>query len=169
MTPNINNPREIYFDIEDIFSKISEILEKNGLEETPLNAALKKEEPFIQIILRLTRNFIVKNISEKDFLASLQKQLGVTTATAQNIIKDLEERIIPFATKLTISKGGGIIKTPIQPEQQQQEIPQKKSFPAKENVLPKKKTIPPLEKTDITVKKNIVASNKKDVYREPIE
>jgi flavorubredoxin len=178
MTQN-NNPREIYFNTEDIFSKISEILEKNGLQETPLDAALKEKESFTETILHLTRAFIVANISEKDLLTSVQKQLGITAATAQNIVKDLKEKIVPLAEKIgTEEKGIKEIEkeaTIINPQKSSTEKKQIKTI-ISPTYTPISKTIEKKEKPikSILEEQKLVESKKEsrtgpDSYREPIE
>jgi hypothetical protein len=99
-----NNQEEIYFAVEDIFDKISEILSRNGTEEDPIDAAFKKERSYISIILNLMKNFTKEKISEKDFCFSLQTQLKVSKETSENILKEIKTNILPHAEKIKIGE-----------------------------------------------------------------
>jgi HD superfamily phosphohydrolase len=139
MMPN-NQQGKIYFNPDDIFSKISNILEKNGLHETPIVAALKESKSSTEIILQLTNNFISAKISEKDFSAFLQKQLDIDKETAQNILKDLKEKIIPLAEKVVPEeKKIGTTET----EEEKTTITPQKPTTGEKQI----KTIPPIIKT----------------------
>ncbi len=97
---------KIYFSNEDTFEMISEILSKNGIEETLDDAADKddSENSFIIIVLNLTEEFVKEKISEKDFILSLEKQLKVSAQVAENIAKDIKGRILPSVEKIKIEK-----------------------------------------------------------------
>ena len=99
---------KIYFSDEDIFDKISDILSKNGIEETPLDAALKKEKSFLSITLNLSKDILKGKISEKDFFSLLQAQLKTSKKAADNILKEVKIKILPLAEKVKISNQPAI-------------------------------------------------------------
>ena len=100
---------KIYFSNEDTFEIISEILGKNGIEETLDDASEKddSENSFIITVLNLTEDFAKEKISEKDFVLSLEKQLKVSVQVAENIAKDIKGRILPGVEKIKVEKTEG--------------------------------------------------------------
>ena len=154
--------KKIYFSDNNIFSKLSEILEKNSLKESPEEAALKDEESFAHIILRLSKDYLMGAIIEKDLILSLQKQLKISEQVAKNLVEDIKEKIIPLAEKIEIkeqSKKEQLITTaPTTLTNENQNIAKK----------------PTIEEIDIAskpieIKKTIDLPKKSDTYRESIE
>lgn len=96
---------KIYFSDENIFSKISEILENNGVQESPEEAAFKfkEEKSFIGVIFNLSKDIIKGKISEKDFCSFLQSQLKIPKKSAENILKEVKTKILPLAEKIKIA------------------------------------------------------------------
>ncbi len=95
---------EIYFSNEDTYDIVYDAFEKNGVNETEDAAVEKDEQTLSNIVLNLTRDFILGKISEPDFVSSLQKELTIQDQAAKNIIKIIKEKIIPFAEKINVVK-----------------------------------------------------------------
>lgn len=164
---------KIYFSDEDIFAKISEILAKNGIQEDLIDAFLKKEnESFVSIIINLTKYLIKNEISEKDFLLSLQQQLGVSVQIAENISKDIKEKIVPLAEKITVGDQLSEEK-PITAQPTRLINENKNSDENKKSIKTKKNSTkiiepPVFEEPKETIPK-IIQKRGPDSYREPIE
>lgn len=153
------NREEIYFTNENIFSEISKILGKNGIEESPIDAMFKDEQSFIGIVLGLIKDFATGNISEKELSLSLQKQLGVSIQTAESIVKDIKEKILPLVEKNTVQANQKKENPTTQIETEGKII---NRIPAPVKPDAGMKTIQKIEE----VKK---ISTGPDAYREPIE
>jgi hypothetical protein len=162
---------EIYFSDENIFSKISEILEKNGIEENVVEAMFK-EQSFISIVLHLVKDFAKEKISEKDFVLSLQKNLNISSQISENIIKEIKEKILPSAEKITIGTQAetekSITASPIRLITEENENITEKIKPEHPVVPTKKTRIKDINKP-AEIKKPASSPGKPDNYREPIE
>jgi hypothetical protein len=97
-----NEHEEIYFADDGIFDKISKILSKNSIEESPIDAAFNEGKSFILITLNLIKDLAREKVSEDDFVISLQKEIGVSKKMAENILKAVKENILPLAQKIKI-------------------------------------------------------------------
>ena len=162
---------EIYFSDDKTFDKISEILIKNGLEETLLDAGNKIAETgtsLMTIVFRLSKEFAKKKINEKDFILSLQKQLSVSSQTAENIIKEVKEKILPSAEKITIGvktqEEKLITANPVRLIKEKQHPDNNKTPSTPEKVI-EKKFRPIKDKETQKIPKKSAGS---DSYREPI-
>ena len=114
--------KKVYFETDNIFSKISEILEKNGidisLEEALFNDEKSFEKSFIEIVFKLTISLAEGKISEENFITSIQKELGASDAIAQNINKEIKEKLLRYARYENIGeniKGKENIEIPVTP------------------------------------------------------
>ena len=154
--------KKAYFETDNIFSKISEILEKNGIEKSSLEEALYGsekpfEKSFIEIIFKLTISLVEGKILEENFVASIQKELGVSDAIAKNINKDIKEKLLPYARYENIG-GEESVKIPAippKPADSKQTKEQKQSGAViKEKIEP--------------IKNNLPKSAGSDKYRESI-
>lgn len=150
---------KIYFLDEDVFSKISEILEKNGIEENLMDAFLKEDTSFLDIVLDLTESFAKEEITEKDMVLSLESQLKISQQAAQNIFNDIKSKILPVTKKMT-GEVQAQPATPLPPLKMAKEI-------LDQNVRDKK--IKDIQKPTKTIKKEANSPKKPDTYREPIE
>ncbi|MBU4274348.1 hypothetical protein KKE19_00880 [Patescibacteria group bacterium] len=188
--PGPNNNQKIVFSLPEditIVDVIFSILKNNGLEETPEESCEKrtKGKPSKLIIIRdAAKNIAENKLSEKDLVSSLQKQLDIPKETAEKLIKEIKEKIVSFAKKITIRPEVAFpSKT----------ILQKKSFPmeedlliikplptnnnegkiAEENIIGKKqgksKSVEKIRKTIETSEKSKPSQKSSDIYREPIE
>jgi hypothetical protein len=93
----MNNQKELYFSDNNLFSKITNILNSNGIKETPMQATLKGDSSLLIIACKLIKDLSKEKIVEKDFINSLQQKLGVDQRSAQNIVSRVKEEILPFA------------------------------------------------------------------------
>jgi len=158
---SINN-QKIYFPKST--EVISEILKKNGLGETLEEAVEKivqKKNCRLNIVYDASRDFIEKNISEKDFILSLQKQLETSDKTAENIAKDVKEKLFPLAEKVTIGE-----QLP-ENEDLDEDVPVAEKPISEQKIREKKiKTIEPIPKETVP---KVIQKMGPDSYREPIE
>lgn len=144
---------EIYFPDENIFSKISEILSKNGIEEDVVEAALKTEPSFIGITFKMLKNLALQKITEETFVLNLQKEFKISDQTAKNILKEIKEKIIPYSEKIS-TKNESISQSFTNQKQDKMTAPLKK--------------IPKFEKS-ARAEKPVSAPKGADKYRESIE
>ncbi len=100
----------VYFaeDKEDPFDVIMRILAKNNLKETFNDAADKRAKgkiSGIDFLYAAAKNLVLENLTEKDFVLSVQKQLGVSPEVAENLNKDVKLMLLPLAVKEKIGKS----------------------------------------------------------------
>lgn len=173
---------KIYSSNEDIFEIISEVLRKNGLQETLDDAAEKDdaENSLIITVSKLTEEFAKEKISEKDFVSLLEKQLKISSQTAEIIAKDIKGRILPGLEKIKIENREGESATvnPIRLIKKEQNLadnaksqtqPDIKNAQETEKLIKKK---PKIVKNVINETKNnepSKTSKKPDGYRESVE
>lgn len=159
---NEKNKMVIVFS-EKAHSAFSDIEKKYNLEESDKEAieAIKKDRVFkINIVIKLSREFITKKITELQFIESLQKDLNIDKTTAQNIIKDVITNITPNTKKLT------------KEELKQKEIHDIEEEVATEPTIQKPVKEKPQLKKRLPAKKTVTKKSEKsgpDAYREPIE
>lgn len=166
----------IYFQDDDIFSKISDILRKNGIEENSVDA-LFKEKSYTDVILGLTKDLIKGKISEKDFISELQKNLGATPQVAENVIREVKEKILPSVEKIKIEsqpiEEKLITTKPVRLINESQKTAENPTLPT-ETIL-EEKSVEKKIRAIKSIKKPIETKEiknpykKSDVYREPIE
>jgi len=80
-----------------------DILKKYGLEENEdeVIEKLSEEKTSYEIIIdKLAKEFAKKEISEKDFFFSLQKNLNVSEEVAKKIAEDIKNIFIPLLEKI---------------------------------------------------------------------
>lgn len=174
---------KFYFSDENIFDKISDILSKNGVAESPEDASLKGREAFIIKILHLTKNYLGAKITKKDSVLLIEKELNIPHQSAESIFKEIETNIIPLAIKITISDPNDAIE-----ENKKPEMPSNLSPINSMKILDNPPTPKPQEqknkdaygliekpekirKTTLKEEKNTQMRQKsgRDNYREPIE
>ncbi len=150
---------------DDIIKILNEIMERNGITETPLQAhekIAKGEDPIVSILAGLSRDIYSGKITESDSIIFLTKKIPTSEDTSKKIIATIKDSVIP--SMKTISE------TP-----SENNIPNTKNknikYPLTER--PKKKNTDSKDK--ITVNKTISdvpmqKTRKKDtdIYREPI-
>ena len=111
-----NNKKVFISDEKSPFDIISEILDKNGLKEN-LDDAIDKiekgETSMVEIVHKLSRELVEEKITEKDFILAVQKQLGTTIEVAQNISKDIKEKLLPLAQEINTEEKTKVISPPI--------------------------------------------------------
>jgi len=134
-----------FFD-ENILNKISEILFKNGIEESPEEAAFK-DTSFMDIVLKLSKDIASQKILEENAISLIKEKLNVADAVAKNILKDINEKIIPLAERNEINEY-------------------EKKINANPEIIRKS-----FKKTNTIVEnfQPVQEKKKKDVYRETIE
>jgi hypothetical protein len=96
---------EIYFSVDYVFSIISDILQKNGLQSSlddDIDNIENGKKSAVDTVFLLSKDFAKKNVSEENFVNSLQKGLNIPRKAAENIVKDVKKEILPYAEKITI-------------------------------------------------------------------
>ncbi|MCX6718286.1 MAG: hypothetical protein NTY81_01635 [Candidatus Staskawiczbacteria bacterium] len=167
----INQNQKIWFSGEKSpYIIISEILEKNNLKET-LNDMVDKigqgQVSRIIILYKLSRDIAGEKIYEKDFILAIQDQLKTTTKIAQDINKDIKEKLLPLAQKINIVEQKSEEKVITMPAPiQTEKIPTKETgYETNQKPIKLTKTItkiPEIKEVKNTTKKS-------DSYRETIE
>ncbi len=185
---NLSNQRIIFTDKAD--EELLIIIRKYDLEEKRedvIKRLKEKRRSPIVIIDKFTKDFAQEKISDKELIASLQKELKVPQETAEKIAKDIKEKILPLLERISeeeLEKPTESIETkktmeeekfrpvaPIKPPIEIEEIEEAAKTPTEKlgekpiakHPLPKKT---PLGKKDSPEKKT---TKKDDIYREPIE
>jgi hypothetical protein len=116
--------KHIYFTDDRISFKISDILAKNGIDDTPLDSAFQDKETPINIIHKLAKNLAEERISENDFIESTKTKLKTTDLIAQSILNDIKKDLLPFAKVENESENKNLEEKP--KEKKTPVIPQKK-------------------------------------------
>lgn len=103
-----NQYKKIYFSGDKSpFDIVSEILGKNNLKETlgdAMNKIRQGKVSIIETLYKLSQDLAEGKIIEKDFILSIQKQLETSPAVAQNINKDIKEKLLPLAESADTAK-----------------------------------------------------------------
>lgn len=162
-----------------------DILKKYSLEENEddIIEKLSEEKTSYEIIIdKLAKEFTKKEISEKDFFLSLQKNLNVSEEVAKKIAEDIKNNFIPLLEKIpetqfevsssekeltpeNLSEKNRIVM--IEPSLQEQEEEPKKEEPIQSSW---KKTQQLAEQPSEKSKEEKQEEIKiQDAYREPIE
>jgi hypothetical protein len=102
--------QNIYFADDHVFSKISEILNKNDIDVDLLSSAFENKETFIDIVYKLAKSLAENTITEKDFIESIKQKLGANDAAAQNILDNLKKELLPFAKNASESEENNLVK-----------------------------------------------------------
>ncbi len=169
----INLNEKIYFSVDYVFSLISEFLEKNGLKASLDDDVdnLENKDSLIDIVFSLTEELAKEKISEEEFVSSLQMQLETSKKTAESILKDVKEKILPFAEKIEPGIEHG--------EEAQEEIPitikpvrlinENKNIIGKPLIREIKKDLAEEKPESLRGAGKSLETKKQDVYREPIE
>lgn len=171
----------VYFTQDDIFEEISKVLLKNGLQETVDDFIIQDEEEKSLIVttLDLTENLALKRISEKDFILELEKQLNTTPQVAAQLAKDIKEKILPGAEKITAGEQPPeerpATTLPVRPIASRQSPDGNDAFqppvpPLAETKkpLPSRSPLPPVKPAGVTPPPP-KQPRKADSYREPLE
>lgn len=192
--------QRIIFDLPesaDAISVIDEILENNDLKEGVeefFNKSIKGVSPRKITIRDATIDIFQKKTSEKKLVELLVKQLEISKQVAENIIKDINEKLIPYAKIIDLTKEADIeskqkekTKTDYDKEKYRQDLLMKispNSIPIKEieEILPPKVKNPEVadveknaEKIQHTQKRGVdekpaqEEKKKIDAYKETIE
>ena len=93
-------------------STLDDIIKEFNLQETPEISAKKNAENKYSnnvVIKKLAKKFSVGGMTEKDLTSSLQKDLGVSQQTAEQISKKVITGIIPYLEKVEEEK----LKNPV--------------------------------------------------------
>ena len=104
MYKNIKKERIIFKTDTGITVAVSSILKKYKLEESRevIREKIKSGKKLkTTTIIQGSRNLILKEISEDDFLLSLEKELETTKETAEKILEDIKNELLPLARKIT--------------------------------------------------------------------
>lgn len=161
---------------KDYNNVIIDILNKNGLKESwddYFEKVQQNKAPWSDALYILTKKLALKNITDKEFISEIQKNLNTNDKIAEQILKDVKEKLIPLTLITTdeeeinqepVSNIGAPALTPRQP-------PTKKT--TKILYSPPKSAPESAEKSKKIPEKPITPNNPKrsgpDTYREPIE
>ncbi|MGA2417723.1 MAG: hypothetical protein ABSF55_00555 [Candidatus Staskawiczbacteria bacterium] len=95
-----NNISSTFTDKSDAI--LAEIMKKNNLEGGINNL----DDIFINLVLtKFTMYFSRKEISEKEFVASIQKEINIPQQTAEQIVKEIINNLIPTLGKYSEEKN----------------------------------------------------------------
>lgn len=82
--------------LEDIIKKYN-----LGENDDEIIKRLSEHKPSsIVIIDEITKNFVQQNLSEKDLITALQKDLGVSQQTAKKMSEDIKNNLVPLLEKV---------------------------------------------------------------------
>lgn len=182
-----NNKRIIFNLPEDItiVDAINDILKSNGLEESDeeyLKKSQKNEDTHLTIIKNAAIAIYQKKISEKKLTELLEEHLETSKETAEKIVNNIKEKLIPYVKTLNLEEEKETTQEPLESPEEEKLQPGAKKVDitnVEENAenVPKYKKLSG-EKENTTTKEKIkkVAENKfvqekrgPDPYREPIE
>ncbi len=105
-----NNLKSIIFDLPEDVSLteiIFSILKNNGLQESEREAfekSMREEESQLIILRDAAITIAQRKIPEDKLVEFLAKHLGTTTQTAANIVKEINNKIIPYAKLINRSE-----------------------------------------------------------------
>ena len=158
---------------------IDKILKNNGLEESLtdfIDKVTQKKEPRKMIIRDAALTITEKKFPEEKLVELLQTHLETSKEVAENIIKEIKEKLIPYAKEISMDEEK-ITETPL--TLSTQEIILEKIRVNNPNQQAEPSTQPaPLEIVKEVEIKNVeenakkienVGKGKQDTYREPIE
>lgn len=158
--------QRIIFDLPEDATPVQtiiKIMEKNNVPDANDFTHVKIEDSKFIAIYDCSKNLFDKKITDDGASKLLQEKLKITKDISSQIIKDVKEKLIPFAKKVTIGTEPQKKTITAEPVRLINEtIPDLKEKITPEPVFQKKEKILP-EKT-----KNI-RSKVSDAYREPIE
>lgn len=86
---------------------VSEIIKTFNLQESPgalIEKSKKGKESNITIINLLARDLAMQRMSDKEMTISLQKDLGVSAQVAEQISKQIADKVVPFFEKVEEEK-----------------------------------------------------------------
>ncbi|OGZ63722.1 MAG: hypothetical protein A3A98_00315 [Candidatus Staskawiczbacteria bacterium RIFCSPLOWO2_01_FULL_40_39] len=101
----INNQRIVFNLPEDttIVEVIDEILKNNGLEENNkefINKLKQEKEPKFSVAKDAAITLAQKKIPEKKLIELLAKHLETSKENAEKIVRDIKQKLIPYAKKV---------------------------------------------------------------------
>ncbi|MDP2741777.1 MAG: hypothetical protein Q8O66_03795 [bacterium] len=174
-----NNQKKIIFDGgKDLNDIIMEILEKNGLKESLddyIDKIDKNEKPLLDVLYKLTIDLATNDTTEQNFVLSIQQQMNISDKIAENILKEVKQKLLPMARTLSEEEiEEGYYTEPQLPQNINQPIGVAKilSQTQNKNVLPSqtaKKNVNILtKKTEPKQDEPPQEKKKVDAYREPI-
>jgi hypothetical protein len=86
------NASKIFFPDESIFDLISEILAANGIKESIAMSMFKKDSS-VKIVYKIAKDFASQKFSEQEALLNIKNQLKLSEKNAENILKEIQEKI----------------------------------------------------------------------------
>jgi len=99
------NQRIVFLDNANLVKIISDILTKNGLEETiqqAHNKFEKGETPITVVLSKAALDIATEKISTKNLPHLLQKELGIQKETAEKLSEDIKLQLVPLTTKVFV-------------------------------------------------------------------
>jgi len=103
----MENNQRIIFDLPEyttLLDVIDEILKNNGVEESDeefFDKDIRGEEPRGIIIRDAALTIAEKKLPEDKLIDFLQKHLKTSKETAEKIVSDIKQKIMPFAKKVS--------------------------------------------------------------------
>ena len=116
---------------------ISQLLKSNGLEESDeefFNKDAEGIEPRFVIVRDAVRTMVEKKIPDEELIGILSKHLEIKKEVAENIIKNIREKLIPFAKVVDSQEESG---EPRKPKAKDEENRKEAFRKAKEELLRK--------------------------------
>lgn len=175
------NNQKIIFEVPESTTPakiILEIMKKNGITDVPYEILKSGERSKIAIISDITKEFFIHQ-SDKKALDSLSSELKITNEKSGVLLKDIKNKLVPYAEKVIIQENVLSVNKQGVPT-----IDYQKNRLAEKSTEENKKTIPKTRK-EITFQKPITERPSKipkkiikqevskpsgpDSYREPIE
>lgn len=105
MPNNIKNKKIIFTLPENItlVETIEEILQKNGFQESneDFDALIDDSESHAMIIKDAALIIYQKKIPESKLAGLLEKHLGTSKETTENIIQNIKQKLVPFAKEIS--------------------------------------------------------------------
>ncbi len=101
-----NQNQEIIFS-ENIGQILTNVLKKYKLEETDdeVFKKLETDQLFLgEIVMNITRSFILGKIQEKDFPVLLQQKLSISKEDAGKLFVEIKTNIVPLSKKISFEE-----------------------------------------------------------------
>lgn len=150
-------------------SLVSDILTKYNLKESQAEEYTrimeKGETPNAAVVQILAKSFASNLISEKDFVTSLVDKLKISNEIAENFVRDISDKVVPYIKSLPKSRPAVVEQTSIN-RTEPPEYNLDTKLPPQPEII---KKIPDFKPRPQANQTNIARPKGPDSYREPIE
>ena len=149
---------------------ISDIMESNGFKGVTEDLIFSTETPKLVTVHNAIKDFFDKKISEESFNELLKNKLKISEENAIKIIKEVKDKILPYAKKIRTENTAEIPTTSETSVQLAQEQTKMSPQPAEINKIIKNTKLPKIVHKDTEIREaKKTARMGSDKYREPIE